>query len=121
LLGGLPNWSDDRPPGLFARESAGRAANYPTWGTAMDVAGWLRGLCLEQYEPNLRDNKVDVAVLPQLTTDELFLHSPPQGPPPAPGPQRDAGLHSWPELSTFTARDAPHVSSLWKSAGYGGV
>jgi ABC-type nitrate/sulfonate/bicarbonate transport system substrate-binding protein len=39
--------------------------------TAMDVAGWLRGLGLEQYEANFRDNKVDAAVLPQLTADEL--------------------------------------------------
>src|SRR3974390_3294438 len=37
----------------------------------MDVGGWLRGLGLEQYEANFRDNKVDAAVLPQLTADDL--------------------------------------------------
>ena len=37
----------------------------------MDIGGWLRGLGLEQYEPNFRDNKVDAAVLPQLTADDL--------------------------------------------------
>jgi hypothetical protein len=41
------------------------------WGVAMDVAGWLRGLGLEQYEANFRDNKVDAAILPQLTADDL--------------------------------------------------
>jgi class 3 adenylate cyclase len=37
----------------------------------MDVGGWLRALGLEQYEANFRDNKVDAAVLPQLTADDL--------------------------------------------------
>src|SRR6516162_8175328 len=41
------------------------------WGAAMDVGGWLRALGLEQYEANFRDNKVDAAVLPQLTADDL--------------------------------------------------
>ena len=41
------------------------------WGAAMSVGGWLRGLGLEQYEANFRDNKVDAAVLPQLTADDL--------------------------------------------------
>ena len=41
------------------------------WGAAMDVGEWLRGLGLEQYEGNFRDNKVDAAVLPQLTADDL--------------------------------------------------
>jgi class 3 adenylate cyclase len=41
------------------------------WGAAMDVGGWLRGLGLEQYEANFRDNKVDAAILPQLTADDL--------------------------------------------------
>jgi class 3 adenylate cyclase/predicted ATPase len=41
------------------------------WGAAMDVGGWLRGLGLEQYEANFRDNKIDAAVLPQLTVDDL--------------------------------------------------
>ena len=37
----------------------------------MDVGGWLRGLGLEQYATNFRDNKVDAAILPQLTADDL--------------------------------------------------
>src|SRR6516164_9030300 len=41
------------------------------WGAAMDVGGWLRGLGLEQYEVNFRDSKIDAAVLPQLTADDL--------------------------------------------------
>jgi SAM domain (Sterile alpha motif) len=41
------------------------------WGTAMDVAGWLRGLGLEQYEANFRDNKINVDLLPRLTNDDL--------------------------------------------------
>jgi class 3 adenylate cyclase/tetratricopeptide (TPR) repeat protein len=41
------------------------------WSAAMDVAGWLRGLGLDQYEANFRDNKIDADVLPQLTADDL--------------------------------------------------
>ena len=37
----------------------------------MDVAAWLRGLGLEQYEPAFRDNGVDARVLPKLTADDL--------------------------------------------------
>ena len=37
----------------------------------MDVGGWLRGLGLDQYEENFRDNKIDADVLPQLTADDL--------------------------------------------------
>ena len=37
----------------------------------MDVAGWLRGLGLGQYEANFRDNKIDAEVLPQLTANDL--------------------------------------------------
>ena len=37
----------------------------------IDVAGWLRGLGLEQYEPAFRDNDVDAVVLPELTADDL--------------------------------------------------
>jgi class 3 adenylate cyclase len=39
---------------------------------AIDVAGWLRGLGLEQYEPAFRDNDVDAAILPELTADDLI-------------------------------------------------
>ena len=37
----------------------------------MDVGGWLRGLGLDQYEANFRENKIDADVLPQLTADDL--------------------------------------------------
>ena len=37
----------------------------------MDVGGWLRGLGLEQYEANFRDNKIDAELLPRLTGDDL--------------------------------------------------
>src|ERR1700730_3708765 len=41
-------------------------------GSRMDVAAWLRGLGLEQYEPAFRDNYVDANVLPDLTADDLI-------------------------------------------------
>ena len=37
----------------------------------MDIAAWLRGLGLEQYEPAFRDNAIDGAVLLGLTSDDL--------------------------------------------------
>ena len=37
----------------------------------MDVGSWLRSLGLDQYEAEFRDNEVDGAVLPKLTTDDL--------------------------------------------------
>jgi predicted ATPase/class 3 adenylate cyclase len=37
----------------------------------MDVAEWLRGLGLEQYEPAFRANEIDERVLPSLTTEDL--------------------------------------------------
>ena len=37
----------------------------------MDIAGWLGGLGRAQYEPVLRDNNIDGAVLPSLTTEDL--------------------------------------------------
>src|SRR5215469_15101276 len=37
----------------------------------MDVAAWLRGLGLEQYEPAFRANEVDARVLPSLTAEDL--------------------------------------------------
>ena len=36
-----------------------------------DVGGWLRSLGLGQYEANLRDNKIDVDVLADLTDGDL--------------------------------------------------
>ncbi len=37
----------------------------------MDVADWLRGLGLEQYEPAFRANEIDERVLPSLTAEDL--------------------------------------------------
>jgi hypothetical protein len=37
----------------------------------MDVAAWLHGLGLERYEAAFRDNEIDWAVLPNLTSDDL--------------------------------------------------
>jgi class 3 adenylate cyclase len=37
----------------------------------MDVAAWLRGLGLEEYEPAFRDNRIDAKVLPELTGEDL--------------------------------------------------
>jgi hypothetical protein len=37
----------------------------------MEIAAWLRGLRLEQYEPSFRDNGIDAAVLPKLTGEDL--------------------------------------------------
>ena len=37
----------------------------------MDVAEWLRGLGLEQYEPSFRANEIDARVLPSLTAEDL--------------------------------------------------
>ena len=37
----------------------------------MDVGGWLRSLGLGEYEKAFRENKVDAAVLPKLTAEDL--------------------------------------------------
>jgi hypothetical protein len=37
----------------------------------MDIAAWLRGLSLEQYELAFRDNEIDWEVLPKLTSEDL--------------------------------------------------
>jgi hypothetical protein len=82
FLGGFPNGSDrPKPPSISSHATPDRAAGHialtgrlfdqAMWGAAMDVGGWLRGLGLDQYEANFRDNRVDAAVLPQLTVDDL--------------------------------------------------
>ena len=38
----------------------------------MDIAAWLRGLDLGQYEAAFRDNDIDAAVLPELTAEDLI-------------------------------------------------
>jgi class 3 adenylate cyclase len=37
----------------------------------VDVGAWLRGLGLGRYERAFRDNDIDAAVLPELTSDDL--------------------------------------------------
>ena len=37
----------------------------------MDIAAWLGGLGLEEYEPAFRDNRVDAEILPKLTGEDL--------------------------------------------------
>jgi class 3 adenylate cyclase/predicted ATPase len=37
----------------------------------VDIAAWLHGLGLQQYEKAFRDNEIDAAVLPELTADDL--------------------------------------------------
>jgi class 3 adenylate cyclase/tetratricopeptide (TPR) repeat protein len=37
----------------------------------MDLGGWLRSLCLEQYEAAFRENAIDDSVLPNLTAKDL--------------------------------------------------
>jgi class 3 adenylate cyclase/predicted ATPase len=37
----------------------------------VDIGTWLHGLGLQQYEQAFRDNAIDAAVLPELTTDDL--------------------------------------------------
>jgi class 3 adenylate cyclase len=46
----------------------------------VDVAAWLRGLGLEQYEPAFRDNGIDAEVLPELTESDLTMMGLPVGP-----------------------------------------
>ena len=37
----------------------------------MDIGAWLQGLGLERYVPAFRENEIDWAVLPKLTSDDL--------------------------------------------------
>jgi class 3 adenylate cyclase len=37
----------------------------------VDIATWLRGLGLQQYEQAFCDNAIDAAVLPELTAEDL--------------------------------------------------
>src|SRR5215472_9679720 len=46
----------------------------------MDIAAWLRGLGLEDYEPAFRDNRIDAEVLPDLTEAHLAGLGLPLGP-----------------------------------------
>src|SRR5438128_5438488 len=46
----------------------------------MDIAAWLRSLGLERYEPALRENEIDLDVLPELTEADLVTLGLPLGP-----------------------------------------
>src|SRR5215472_17539077 len=37
----------------------------------VDIAAWLHGLGLQQYEQTFRENAIDAAVLPDLTAEDL--------------------------------------------------
>jgi hypothetical protein len=37
----------------------------------LDIATWLQGLGLQRYEQAFRDNAIDMAVLPELTAEDL--------------------------------------------------
>ena len=37
----------------------------------MEIAAWLRGLGLEQYEPAFRDNDIDATLVSRLTGEDL--------------------------------------------------
>jgi hypothetical protein len=37
----------------------------------MDIAEWLRGLELDEYEPAFRANAIDERVLPRMTAEDL--------------------------------------------------
>jgi class 3 adenylate cyclase len=37
----------------------------------VDIASWLHGLGLQQYDQAFRDNAIDASVLPELTAEDL--------------------------------------------------
>src|SRR5438046_9638642 len=37
----------------------------------MDISAWLRGLGLERYEQAFQENKIDEAILPKQTAEDL--------------------------------------------------
>jgi hypothetical protein len=39
--------------------------------TRVDIASWLHGLGLQQYDQAFRDNAIDASVLPELTAEDL--------------------------------------------------
>jgi SAM domain (Sterile alpha motif) len=43
----------------------------PHRGTRVDIASWLHGLGLQQYDQAFRDNAIDASVLPELTAEDL--------------------------------------------------
>ena len=55
---------------IYATRATGRTGLYRK-GASVDIATWLHGLGMQQYEPAFRDNSIDAAVLPKLTTQDL--------------------------------------------------
>jgi hypothetical protein len=55
---------------IYATRATGRTGLYRK-GASVDIATWLHGLGMQQYEPAFRDNSIDAAVLPELTTQDL--------------------------------------------------
>jgi SAM domain (Sterile alpha motif) len=74
---------DDAPGDRALRQAALRIRAHRQYGVPspravvtaseenVDIAAWLHGLGLQQYEQAFRDNAVDAAVLPELTADDL--------------------------------------------------
>jgi class 3 adenylate cyclase len=55
---------------IYATRATGRTGLYRK-GASVNIATWLHGLGMQQYEPAFRDNSIDAAVLPELTTQDL--------------------------------------------------
>jgi hypothetical protein len=53
------------------RGTIARAAATAAGRRAVDIAAWLHGLGLQQYEPAFRANEIDDRVLPSLTVEDL--------------------------------------------------
>src|SRR5215469_11978621 len=53
-------------PGKLKRRGGDRGGE-----ASVDIAAWLHGLGMKQYEEAFRDNAIDAAVLPELTADDL--------------------------------------------------
>ena len=56
--------------GIWFADKAAPAAEEE--GGALDIAGWLKDLGLEQYAPVFRDNDIEAETLVQLTADDLI-------------------------------------------------
>ena len=55
----LRNWEYDEPSGASPEEEN------------VNIAEWLHGLGLQQYEKAFRENEIDATVLPELTAEDL--------------------------------------------------
>jgi hypothetical protein len=57
----------------------------------LDIASWLRGLGLEQYEGAFRENRVGADILPSLTAEDL----------------RDLGVIRWSAIAAGCSTPSP--------------